>query len=263
MKEFKLLFLGDVIGAAGLRALVSMAPGLRRELGFDALVVNGENAADGFGLTPAILSQMRDAGVDVVTSGNHIWHYPDIFPALDNDPFLLRPANYPPGNPGKGVAVLDIRGLKLGVVNLQGRTRMWSIDCPLRKGRELVRKLRQETPLIMVDIHAEAPEEKEALAFHLDSQVSLVAGTHTHVQTMDERILPGGCGYITDVGASGPFGSIIGFDPDTGIRRNLTQLPLKGEVSNNPACLCGILATLDPHSGRCLALQRISRQSAY
>jgi len=260
--EISVLCIGDLVGQPGLRALVTLLPGIKKRFGADAVVVNAENVSDGFGMTAALVSQVFASGADVITSGNHVWHEKEIFSLLDDMPMLLRPGNYPPGCPGKGQAVFDGKWFKLGVVNLQGRTRMWPIDCPFRKGKELVRKLRQETHLIVVDMHADAPEEKEALAFHLDGEVSMVYGTHTHLQTADERILPKGTGYVSDLGASASRYSIIGFDAETGLQRNLTQLPIKNEVSRNPAYLRGICVKIDAASGKTKSVERFAELSA-
>lgn len=261
MKEVRILFIGDMIGVPGMRAFISLLPALRKDHPHDVLVVNAENAAEGLGLTPELAQQLFNAGVNVITTGNHIWHHREILPHLDQMPNLLRPANYPSGNPGKGACLVEVKGVQVGIVNLQGRIRMWDIDCPLRKGREVVRKLRHDTKVILVDMHADAPAEKEALAWYLDGEVSAVAGTHTHVQTCDERILPKGTGFISDVGASGPDRSIIGFVAETGIQRNLTQIPIKSEVSPNPAWVRGVWLKVDAQSGRCLAIERLNRQS--
>jgi len=264
-QTIKVLCVGDVIGQSGLRALFQLLPVLKKRLDADVAIVNGENAFEGFGLTPTIIQQIFSCGADVITSGNHIWHEKDVYPVLDDNPFVLRPANYPSGCPGKGSAVfpLKIKGdtIKVGVLNLQGRTRMWPIDCPFKKGKELVRKLKQETPIIIVDMHADAPEEKEALAFHLDGDISAFVGTHTHVQTADERILPKGSAYLTDLGATGPAHSIIGFDFDIGMQRNLSQVPHKNEVSKNPSWLRGACITIDTKSGKAIAIERCAELS--
>jgi len=262
MKEFKILFLGDIIGAAGVRAFVSLAASLKREFSPDIIIVNAENAADGFGLTPQIVDQLFSAGAQVISTGNHIWHHKEIFPVLEQHPYVLRPANYPAGNPGKGSCVLEVRGEKITVLNLQGRVRMWNIDCPLRKARDLVRKARQESKIIFVDMHADAPEEKEALAAYLDGTVSAVIGTHTHVQTRDERILPGGTAYLSDVGACGPSESVIGFDPVAGVQRNMTQMPIKSDLGQKPAKLCGVFLHVDSATGKTQKIETFQRLSS-
>ncbi len=261
MKELRVLLVGDIIGQAGIRAMISLLPALKRDSAADLIIVNGENAADGFGMTPEIVQQFFASGIHVITSGNHIWHHRELYPVLDSQPNLLRPYNYPSPNPGKGMCVVEVKGQKVGVLNLQGRTRMWAIDCPFKKGKEAVRKLRNETKCIIVDMHADAVEEKEALAWYLDGEISALIGTHTHIPTADERILPKGTAYLSDVGASGPADSIIGFNTEIGIQRSLSQMPLKNEVSSNPAYLRAVLMTIDPQTGKSLSIERMSSRS--
>ena len=257
MKDIVVLAIGDIIGQPGIRALVSLLPGLRRQHNPDIVVVNGENSADGFGITEQIAGTLFGAGADVLTTGNHVWQQRDSFPFLDANQAVLRPANYPPGAPGRGFGVYELRGIRFGVMNLQGRVRMWPIDCPFRKAKEIIRKNEGKPDILLVDVHAESPDEKEALAWDLDGKVQLVFGTHTHIQTADERILPQGTAYITDLGATGPRGSIIGFDPETGIQRSLSQLPLKSSVSTNPALLCGVVVRIDRQTKKAVLIQRL------
>ncbi|MFP4152038.1 MAG: TIGR00282 family metallophosphoesterase [Alkalispirochaeta sp.] len=237
----RILILGDVIGASGMRAVVSALRGLIRQYRADFVVVNGENADDGFGINHALAEQLFKAGADVITTGNHVWHHEDVGTLLDNNPAVLRPDNYPGGAPGSGVSLTEGKAGRVAVVNLQGRDRMPTIECPFRRAREILKRLRGKTDAIIVDFHAESTHEKEALAFYLDGEVSVVYGTHTHVQTADHRILPKGTAYITDIGASGPDDSVIGFDPQISIRRVLTQLPLKNEVAPGAATLHGLV----------------------
>lgn len=240
-----ILVVGDIIGQPGMRAVFTLLPGLKKQHHADLVIVNGENASDGFGLTPELTDTILQAGADVISSGNHIWDQPEITRYLDEQPNLLRPANYPSGNPGKGSCVLTIGGIRYAVMNLQGRERMANIDCPFKKAGELLRKLSSQADVLIVDFHADDPQEKEAMAFYLDGKVTLLFGTHTHIQTADERIFPGGLAYISDVGATSPERSIIGFDSDIGMARNLSYLPLKHEVSKNPATLHGIVVEVD------------------
>jgi len=237
----RILILGDVIGAAGMRAVVSALRGLIKQHRADFVVVNGENADDGFGINPALAEQLFKAGADVITTGNHVWHHDDVGDLLNNNPAVLRPDNYPGGAPGSGVYLAESKAGRVAVVNLQGRDRMPTIECPFRRAREILKRLQGKTDAIVVDFHAESTHEKEALAFYLDGEVSVLYGTHTHVQTSDHRILPKGTAYITDIGASGPDESVIGFDPQISIRRVLTQLPLKNEVALGAATLHGLL----------------------
>jgi metallophosphoesterase (TIGR00282 family) len=261
MKDISVLFIGDIIGQPGMRALVSMLPGLKKTHSPDITIVNGENAADGFGITEQLVQTIINAGADIITTGNHIWQQKEVFPFLDGTELVLRPVNYPPGVPGKGHCVLERKGIRFGVINLQGRVRMWPIDCPFRKAKEIIRKIEHQCDVILVDMHGESVEEKEAVAWDLDGKIQALVGTHTHIQTMDERILPKGTGYISDLGATGPRESVIGFDPETGIRRSITQLPLKSEVSSKPAILCGVVMHIHPESKKVVAIQRIRESS--
>lgn len=261
MKEITVLLIGDVIGQAGCRALFGLLPEMRKSLHADLVVVNGENAADGFGLTPPLVQQFFALGAHVITTGNHVWHNKDIYQVLEDNPHVLRPANYPSPNPGKGMTVIEIKGVKVAVINMQGRVRMWPIDCPFKKSKELVRKARSETPIIVMDMHADAPEEKEALAAWLDGDISALVGTHTHIQTADERISDKGTAYLTDLGATAANDSVIGFQPAISIQRSLTQMPLKNEVSNNPATVRGALIRIDCESGKALSIERIAQAS--
>lgn len=225
----------------------------------DMVIVNGENAANGFGLSASLMEQFFALGVDVITSGNHIWQQDDLRPYLDSEKRLLRPANYPPQAPGHGAVVVDIKGTKVGVLNLQGRMQLPAIDCPFRVGLEHVQKLRKQTPLILVDFHAENTEEKEALSLYLDGQVSALVGTHTHVQTSDEKILAKKTGYITDLGLCGPSDSVIGSDPEISIARQLTQMPMRSEIADTAPVLQGVCVTLDVGTGNTLKIERFTR----
>jgi len=255
------LFVGDVIGQPGTRAVFAQLKTLTKAYGADFVVVNGENASDGFGMTPEVVSTLFDSGADVITSGNHIWQKKEVFSLLDREPRLLRPANYPPGVPGHGHCVVERKGIQVVVMNLQGRVRMVRSDCPFRKANELLRSVKKETQVVLVDFHAEATEEKEAMALYLDGKVSAVVGTHTHVQTADARILPNGTAFMTDLGATGPGGSVIGFDPDISIRRSLTQLPLRNEVSATPAFLHGAVVQVDATTGRATSIVPVREAS--
>ena len=254
----KLLFIGDIVGRAGRRTLVEHLDRLIDHHYVDLVVANGENGAAGHGLTASVLKEIFAAGVDVVTSGNHIWDKKEIMPILDRESRLLRPANYPPGLPGVGSGVYETAaGIKVGVMNLEGRVFMKNLDCPFRAADSLIEELRRETPIIFVDFHAEATSEKQAMGFYLDGRVSAVIGTHTHVQTADDRILAGGTGYLTDVGMSGSQDAIIGNEKKTAMERFLTQLPVRLEVAKKDPLLCGVLLTLNEKSGCCEAIERI------
>ncbi len=269
------LVLGDVVGAPGCRALFIGLPDLARRLGADLVIANGENAADGFGLTPGIADRMFTAGVHVITSGNHIWQRREIWPVLATNDMVLRPENYPkperagagrasdpPPVPGKGHCIVTVRDLPILVVNLEGRVNLSPLRDPFPVGRSLLRQMRARARMAIVDFHAEAVEEKEALALWLDGEASAVVGTHTHVQTADERILPGGTAYITDAGMTGPTAGVIGMRRETAIARSLTQMPLKMEVdSASPAEIQGVLLELDPSSGKAVRIERVRQAS--
>jgi metallophosphoesterase (TIGR00282 family) len=254
----KLLFIGDIVGRAGRRTLVDHLDRLIDRYMVDLVVANGENAAAGYGLTGSVLKELFDAGVDVVTSGNHIWDKKEIMAILDRETRLLRPANYPPGLPGVGSGIYETAaGIKVGIMNLEGRVFMKNLDCPFRTADALVDELKRETPLVFVDFHAEATSEKQAMGFYLDGRVSAVVGTHTHVQTADERILAGGTGYLTDVGMSGSQDAIIGNEKDSAMERFLTQLPVRLEVAKKAPQLSAVLLTLDEKTGHCEQIERI------
>ena len=250
------LVLGDVVGSPGSRALFFGLKNFIKKYKADVVVVNGENAADGFGLTPDDADRLFSVGADILTTGNHIWQKKEILGTLESEDRLLRPANYPPGVPGHGYCVVEKNGVSIGVINLLGRSRMgFDGECPFRTGKKLVQQLSSKTDYILIDFHAEDPMEKEALAYHLDGFASLVYGTHTHIQTADERILPGGTGYITDIGMVGPWHSVIGSDPEQSIRRSISQLPIKMEVIDNSPLVCGILVELS--EGKTTRIERI------
>lgn len=251
--------LGDVCGQPGCRALFMGLGGLVKDYRADLVVVNGENAANGFGLSARLMEQFFELGVHVITSGNHIWQQDDLLPHLDREQRLLRPANYPPKAPGHGSVVVESKGRKIGVLNLQGRQQLATLDCPFRVGMDQVRALRKQTPIILVDFHAENTEEKEALGLYLDGKVSAVVGTHTHVQTADEKLLPKKTAYITDLGLCGPSESVIGSDPAISIARQLSQLPLRSEIAQTPPVIQGVFITIDPATGNALSIERVSR----
>ena len=256
------LILGDVIGQPGCRALFFGLKKLIKATKADFVVVNGENAADGYGLTPELAERLFLSGVDVITSGNHIWQKQEIYPLLESENRILRPENYPNGVPGKGHCIVEKNGTKIAVLNLEGRVYLSNIRCPFRVGKELATRLQNITKIIILDFHAEWPEEKEALAIYLDGKISILAGTHTHVQTADERILPGGTGYITDIGMSGPAESVIGMKIETAVKRGLTQMPLKLEVAENPVEICGTLVEIDKSTGHSVSIKRIREKSS-
>jgi metallophosphoesterase (TIGR00282 family) len=248
-----------VVGQPGCRAVFMSLQSLVKELKVDVVIANGENAADGLGLTPVLAEGLFKSGVDVITSGNHIWQKREILPLLDSETRLLRPENYPTGVPGHGSCVVSKKGVEVAVLNLQGRLNMYNVRCPFSVGLDLAKRLRSQARVIVVDFHAEAPEEKEALSLYLDGLVSAVIGSHTHVQTADERILSRGTGCITDVGMTGPKNGVIGMKPDISIRRALTQIPYKMEVEDTETVISGVLLEIDTDTGRSLSISRVSR----
>ena len=254
----KILFIGDIVGRAGRQALARRLDRLIDMHEVDLVIANGENAAAGFGLTVDIARELFDLGVDVLTSGNHIWDKKEIIDYLDRQKRLLRPANYPVGLPGVGSGLYATSaGLMVGVLNLEGRVFMNNLDCPFRAADAAIEQLRQTTRVIVVDFHAEATSEKMAMGHYLDGRVSAVVGTHTHVQTADEQILPGGTAYLTDAGMTGSRDAVIGIRKELAIEKFLTQMPVRFEVAKKDPVLCGVLFTIDETSGRALAVDRI------
>lgn len=254
----KLLFIGDVVGAPGRAMLQEYLPLLKSRFQPDIVVVNGENAAGGRGITAEIARQFFEWGVHCITMGNHTWDNKAIFDFIDDEPRLVRPANYPPGTPGRGYTVVAAGGRELAVVNVMGRTFLPPLDCPFRTAQALVDELRLRTPLILVDMHAEATSEKQAMAWFLDGKVSAVVGTHTHVQTADERILPGGTAYISDVGMTGPYDAILGMEREVVIKKFLTGLPVRFAVDESGRKqLNAVFLELDDQTGKARSIRRI------
>ncbi len=256
-KPLTVLAVGDVFGEPGRRALLTLLPRLKREHQVDCTIVNVENAAAGFGVTPQIAKTLLDGGVDVMTSGNHIWDKKEIVEYIVKENLLLRPANYPAGTPGTGSIVVKAGPHKVAVLNLMGRVFLPTIDCPFRKADEELPRLREETPIIVVDMHGEATSEKQAMGWYLDGRASAVLGTHSHVQTADERVLPGGTAYITDLGMTGPVDSVIGVERELAIQRFLSQMPNRFEPARGPAAVHGAVVRIDPESGKALEIHRL------
>jgi metallophosphoesterase (TIGR00282 family) len=254
----RVLFLGDVVGKPGRRAVCAMVPRLIDREQVDLVVANCENVAGTTGVDPKSARQLLDAGVHVLTSGNHVWRDKNIVEFIDNEPRLLRPANFPPMVPGRGWTVCETAdGTPVAVVNLIGRVFMDSVDCPFRVAEQLLSELQARARVIVVDMHGEATSEKGAMAWFLTGKVSAVLGSHTHVQTADERVLPGGTAYITDVGMCGPTDSIIGVRQELVVRRFLTRMPVKFEVAGGPAVVQGVLVEIDTETGRAVSIQRV------
>lgn len=256
MEPFRILFVGDVVGAPGLKALARFLPGLVRTTGADVVVANGENAAGGLGITAEVVRSMESAGVHVITSGNHVWDKKEILGRLHDFPRLLRPANYPPAAPGKGWCVVETAKGPIGIVSLAGRVFMDPLDCPFRVADGILAELAPCTPVVVVDFHAEATSEKRAMGFYLDGRVTAVLGTHTHVPTADSQVLARGTGYVTDVGMTGAADSVIGVPAAKALERFLTQIPRSLGVADGLPVLCGALVVAEA-SGRCLSIERL------
>jgi metallophosphoesterase (TIGR00282 family) len=254
----RIMMVGDVVGKAGRQATQTWLPLLKEQHEVDFIIVNGENAAGGIGITPEIAAGFLDReGVDVVTLGNHAWGKREIYPYLDIQPRLLRPANYPPGAPGSGCGLYAWEDTLVGVISMQGRTFMEPVDDPFRSIDAILEIMLKKTRIIFIDFHAEATSEKQAFAWHVDGRASAVVGTHTHVQTADETILPQGTGYLTDVGMTGPIESIIGMRLDIVIPKFTSGLPARFEVADGESRLCAVLVDIDKQSGHALGIQRI------
>ncbi|HVQ76844.1 MAG TPA: TIGR00282 family metallophosphoesterase [Candidatus Binatia bacterium] len=251
------LCVGDIFGEPGRRALAALLPRLRKQHDVDFTIVNIENAAAGAGVTPQIARDTLDLGVDVMTSGNHIWDKKEIIEYIGKENLLLRPANFPPGTPGVGSIVIKAGPHRVGVLNVMGRVFMPNLDCPFRTADEEIARLRRDTPIVVVDFHCEATSESQAMGWYLDGRVSAVVGTHRHVQTADERLLPKGTAYITDLGMTGPTDSVIGVDPALALGRFLTQMPNRFEPAKGPAALHGAVIRIDPETGRGLGIERV------
>ncbi|MFO8101263.1 MAG: TIGR00282 family metallophosphoesterase [Dehalococcoidia bacterium] len=253
----KVLLIGDIIGRPGRQAVAGLLPDLLEQYGIDVVVANGENVAGGIGITPPLALDLYNMGVDFITSGNHIWKHKEIIPYLDSDLPLLRPLNYPPNVPGRGYLIKD----EVMVVNLQGRVFISDLDCPFRAMDRLLEDVESKPPVILVDFHAEATSEKGALGVYLDGRVSAVVGTHTHVGTVDARILPGGTAFVSDIGMVGPLESVIGDDKENVIERFLTQTPRRLSVGKGPVIFNSVLVETD-NDGRAVDIKRIDLEFA-
>jgi len=262
----KLLFIGDIVGEPGRRAVKQLVPRLRQQHELDVVVANGENSAGGSGITPNTAEEIFSAGVDLITSGDHLWDQKEVIALLENEKRFLRPLNYPPGTPGQGSVLFELRNpnselrtpISIAVLNLQGRTFMPVLENPFLIAKAEVKRLRQQTRIIFVDFHAEATSEKISLARMLDGLVSAVVGTHTHVQTADEQIFPSGTAYLTDAGFTGPHESVLGREIEPVIRRFLTSQPQRFEVAKERVLLQGVFIEVDEKTGCALKTQRVS-----
>jgi metallophosphoesterase (TIGR00282 family) len=268
----KLLFIGDIVGQPGRHAVTELVPKLREQHALDFVIANGENSAGGSGITPKTANEIFSAGVDVITTGDHLWDQKEVMELLANEKRFLRPLNYPPGTPGQGSAVFScsvrpVAGpsshrhdatVQIAVLNAQGRTFMPDLDNPFPAARAEVERLRRQTKIIFVDFHAEATSEKIAFARMLDGQVSAVVGTHTHVQTADEQIFPGGTAFLSDAGFTGPHESVLGREIEPVLKRFLTNMPQRFEVAKNRVMLHGAVVEIDDATGKAVKIQRVS-----
>jgi metallophosphoesterase (TIGR00282 family) len=253
----KVLFIGDIMGEPGRRAIARQLPKLVGQHAIDLVIGNGENVAGGFGITPELATDLFDMGLSVITMGNHAWDKKEIVEFISHEPRLLRPANYPEGVPGRGSIVVESPGgERLAVMQLMGRVFMPTLDCPFQVARRELVHLKAQTPAIIVDMHAEATSEKMAMGHYLDGEVAAVVGTHTHVQTADEQMLPKGTAYITDIGMTGPIHSVIGIKKEIAIEKFLTGMPRRFEVASGPAVFSAVLIELDARLGKALQIQR-------
>ncbi|MBP7702683.1 MAG: TIGR00282 family metallophosphoesterase [Candidatus Hydrothermae bacterium] len=247
------LFIGDVVAGMGREVVRKLLPGLRNKYDVDFAIANGENIAGGIGLTEKTAEEMKAAGVDVLTGGNHMWDKREVYQFIDNVDWIVRPLNYPPGTPGKGFGYYRIQGCSVMVFNLLGRVFMNGYDCPFRTAEEFLKGYSAD--IIILDFHAEATSEKVSLGYFLDGKVSLIVGTHTHVQTSDARVLPGGTGYVTDAGMTGGLGGVIGVKKELFVKRFITQMPVAFEPEEKDPGLEGVLARIDSNTGKCVDIK--------
>jgi metallophosphoesterase (TIGR00282 family) len=247
------------VGKPGLDITTLYLPGLIKKFNADLVLANGENAYQGKGMTETVAAQYHAIGIDVITGGNHTWDNYKVFNVLKDDPYLLRPLNYPRGLPGRGSAIFTVKsGAKVGIINLQGRTFMQTIDCPFQTATLILEKMKPETSIIIVDFHAEATAEKQAMGWFLDGKVSAMIGTHTHVQTADEKITALGTAYITDIGMTAPHDSVIGMKKEISIRRFTLQTPQKYEIAEDNVKLQGVVIEINPADGKAVGIERLS-----
>ncbi|MFA7706512.1 MAG: TIGR00282 family metallophosphoesterase [Candidatus Omnitrophota bacterium] len=257
----KILFIGDIVGSPGREAIKKLVAPLKQEYALDFVIANAENASGGSGITSKVSAELFASGVDVLTSGDHIWKKSEIFELINQEERILRPLNFPSGAPGKGAAVFKSRnGIKVGVINVNGRVFMEALECPFKAAFKAAEELAKETKIILVDIHAEATSEKVALGWYLDGKVSAVLGTHTHIQTADEKILPKGSAYITDVGMTGPYDSVIGRRVDDVLTRFLSSIPVKFEVAEGNIRLHGAIIEIDEATGKAVSILRVQKK---
>jgi metallophosphoesterase (TIGR00282 family) len=257
----KILFIGDIVGSPGREAIKKLLPGLKEEHKLDFVIANAENAAGGSGITLKVAQELFEAGLDVLTSGDHIWKKKEIFEFINQEERILRPANFPSGVMGRGFGLFKTKkGTKIGVININGRVFMEALECPFRTAMRSQEELSQETKIIILDMHAEATSEKVALGWYLDGKISAVLGTHTHIQTADEKILPNGTAYITDVGMTGPYDSVIGRRVEDVLERFLTGVPVRFEVADSDVQLHAVALEVDDKTGKAKSILRIQKK---
>lgn len=254
----RILFIGDVVGSPGRNMIKTFLPKLQKKYKATVTIINGENAAGGKGITNKIYRFFLESGANVITLGNHTWDNREIFEFIDDAKYLVRPANFPKDTPGKGSLILNINGIEIAIINLQGRTFLPPLDCPFQKANKIINEIQKKTKIIFVDFHAEATSEKQAMGWYLDGKVTAVVGTHTHVQTADNRILPNGTAYITDVGMTGPYDGILGIDRESVLKRFLTNLPVRFEVTTTGReQLSAVIIDVDTKTGKAKKIERI------
>lgn len=257
-ESINILLVGDIVGEPGRSILARRLHQMVDEHRIDLVVANGENSAGGFGITPKIAEDLFRLGIHVITTGNHVWDKKEMVEYIVKEPRLLRPANYPETAPGSGSIVVDLhQGRRVAVLHLMGRIFMPALDCPFQVGRREIEHLQKQTRLIIVDMHGEATSEKRAMGWYLNGEVTAVLGTHTHVQTADETILPNGTAYITDVGMTGPYESVIGIKKEMAIAKFLNQMPVRFEVAGGPSVISAVVVRADPTSGKALGIERL------
>ena len=253
----RLLVVGDVVGRLGRKAFARYTRELKEKYKIDLVIVNGENSAGGKGISRKSLDELYRAGADIVTSGNHVWDNREINGFIDDEPYLVRPANYPEGAQGKGWCIYPFKSANLAVVNMSGRTFMPDMDCPFQKIEEVLSEIGQEEDIILLDFHAETTSEKMAMGFYLDGRVQAVVGTHTHIQTADERILPQGTAYITDLGMVGPWNSVLGVKPEIIIQKFTTCRPVRFDLAEGPAVYSAVVIDIDTNTKKAVSIERV------
>lgn len=253
----KIMIVGDVVGRPGRKAFSKYTKELRQKHGIDVVIVNGENSAGGKGISRKSLDELYAAGGDIITSGNHIWDNREVQGFIDEEPYLIRPANYPEGAPGKGWCLYPFKAKNIAVVNLSGRAFMPDMDCPFQKIEDILSEIGQQADIVVLDFHAETTSEKMAMGFYLDGRVQAVVGTHTHIQTADERILPQGTAYITDLGMTGPWNSVLGVKPEIIIQKFTSCRPVRFDLADGPAVYSAVIVEFDDSTNRAAAIERV------